>query len=467
MYKGRKYLIIVISLMFMMLAAACREKPKHYELTEYIGESVKSFERNEGIELEKQSNGVYLAKDLVQLIEKDDNIVQITLLKQAGDYMIFGVKIGMSKEDADKQLSGIFGKEVTKTINSESNSMIYSYLKDGKELYITYDIDSHNVTQLSYYKADSKNQGNTTQEDLSAGELIAIIGDTKVYYNEAMVYLKSAQANYEAEYGKGIYDVDIKGDGVTFGKMLKDEVMNHIIELKIIRSEALKEGITLEEDEIARANANAKEHFKGLTQEDKDKYHISEELLKRVYTDNLLAEKVFEAKTINVNSEVSDLESRQITVQHILIYSTHYDSQGNKVPLSAQERDEAYNKIQGLLASAQETKDFYSLAEANTQADTIEYTFSRGKGPAEYGEAFEQAAFSLKTGEISNIITTDYGWHIIYCVTDFNQDATIQAKEDIIEKRRYDEFGRIFAAWSKNYDVVINNEAWDGISLLE
>jgi len=428
-----------------------------------MGKSVKIFEKKTGLELEDQSNGVYLAKDVVQLIVKDDAIIQIALLAKAGDYMVHGVKIGMARNEADLLLKDEFGSELTKTVNAENGTTIYSYLKDGKELYITYD-SSNTVIHLSYFKADGKNQADEL-ENTVAGELVAIIGDTKVYYNEAMVYLKSAQAGYEAEYGKGIWDVDIQGDGSSFGQMLKDEVINLIIELKIIRSEALKEGIVLEEDEIAQANEYAKEHYNGLTADDREKYHITEELLRQVYSDNLLAEKVFESKTINVDTEVSDYETRQVTVQHILIYSTGLESDGSRVPLTAQEKEEAYNKVQELWEKAKETDDFYALAEANTQAETIEYTFGRNNAPEELADVFVQTALSLKTGEVSTIITTDYGWHILYCVTDYNEDATIQVKEDIIEQRRYDEFGRIFSEWSKNYDVVINNEVWDAVSL--
>jgi len=465
MYKGGKYLLIILCCVFSILLSACSGETDDNELTNYMGKSVKSLEKKIGLELEEQSNGVYLAKDILQVMEKDNSIIQITLLKKAMNYMVYGVKVGMGKEEVDELLKGVFGSELTRTVNDENGTVIYSYLKDGKELYVTYDGDSNTVVQLSYFKANGKKQAEELLENTGAGELVTIIGDTKVYYNEAMVYLKSAQAGYEAEYGKGIWDVDIKGDGVTFGKMLKDEVMDQIIELKIIRSEALKEGIVLEEDEIAQANAYAKEHYNGLTQEDKEKYHITEELLRQVYSDNLLAEKVFEKKTINVDTRVSDYEARQVTVQHILIYSTSLDNDGNRVPLPVQERDEAYNKVLELLASAKETNDFYSLAEANTQAEKIEYTFGRNNPPKEYADAFAVAALSLNTGEVSDVITTDYGWHIIYCVTDYNEDATLQLKEDIIEERRFNEFGRIFSEWSKNYEVVINNEVWDAISL--
>jgi foldase protein PrsA len=296
---------------------------------------------------------------------------------------------------------------------------------------------------------------------------MAMIGDIRLYYNEAMVYLKSAQENYETQYGRNIWEADVFGNGETFGTMIKDEVINQITELKIIGAQATKEGITLSEEELADANAYAKEHFEGLTSEDISKYLITEELLRQVYADNLLAEKTFEYYTINVDNKVSDLESKQITIRQILINSVDYDSEGKPTTLSAEDKAAAYEKVQDLLEQAKTTEDFYALAEANSEAETIEYTFGRNEGPEEYSDSFEQAAFTLRTGQVSDIISTDYGWHILYCVSDYDTDATIQRKEEIINQRRSELFAKLYEEWTANYDVVVNSEAWNTISFEE
>lgn len=459
----KRLTLLLPAVVLMLLLSGCRVSAERYELTSFIGKSEASFEKKSGLKLEEQSNGVYLMEDVVQIMVTGKDVTAITLLQNAAEYSVYGVKIGMTKTQTDQLLSEIFGSEVAKTIDSDNNAITYSYLKDENELYISYDIDLETVIGLSYYRVDSSKQEETVDSSAANGELIAMVGDTKVYYNEAMVYLKSAQENYEQDYGKSVWDADILGNGESFGNMIKDEVINQITELKVIRAEAGKLGITLSEEEVAEANAYAKEHYEGLATEDITKYYITLELLQQIYSDNLLANKVFETLTINVDTNVPDEDAKQITVQDILIYSTDFDAEGNKVALSDEDKQAAYEKVRNLLDQAKTTEDFYALAEANSEGEEIEYTFGKGQEPEDFSAAFSQAAFGLKTGEVSDIISTDYGWHIIYCVSDFNEDATIRVKESIIEGRRSEEFAKLYAEWSKEYEVVVNDEAWKAV----
>ena len=467
MKKCRKLQAALGLLIMLTLLSACRVSADRYELTNYMGKSIATFEKRSGAKLVEQGTGIYAQEQVMQVMAPNKEVNAITLLEGSKEYLLFGVHVGMSRTDAQALLSDAFGKEITKTINSDNNDVTYTYLKNNQQLYISYDVDQETVTEISYYLVGSSKEEDTQTKQLNSGELMAMIGNEKVYYNEAMVYLKSAQENYETDYGKNIWNADILGNGVTFGNMIKDEVMNQITEIKIICAQAQEQGITLSEEEIADANAYAKEHYEGLRAEDIDKYLITEELLKKVYENNLLAEKAFETLTINVNTDVPDYEAKQITVQQILIYSVEFDTDGREQELSAQEKSEAYEKVKDLLEQAKTTDDFYALAEANSESDTIEYTFGRGEGPEDYSSSFEQAAFTLKTGQVSNIISTDYGWHILYCVSDDNKDATTQKKEEIIEKRRSELFAKLYEEWSANFDVIVNSEAWNTVSFEE
>ncbi len=460
-----KIKIILPVFLLTVLLASCRMGEERFELTNYMGNSVKSFEKRTEIKLEERSNNVYAKQDVAQVIAPDGHIKAVSLMKDGGEYKIFGITIGMPKADAQQKCQTSFGKDNSRTINSAENSVTYSYLKGDEELYISYSVDTQVVTEISYFKMKVLKEETTENRDVNAGELMAIIGTSRVYYNEAIVYLKSVQEEYETEYGDNIWDVDILGNGRTFGEMMKDEVIKQITELKVLKSKAQEMGIALEEDEIAQAKVYAQDHYAGLSTDDINHYAITQELLQNIYEDNLLAQKVYENATINVDTNVADEQAKQITIQQILIHSVTKDNKGNKVALSQEDKQKALEKAQNLLKQAKSTDDFYSLAEANSESDQIEFTFGKGQAPKDYSPAFETAAFALKTGEVSGLIETDYGWHILYCVSDFNEDATTQVKETMIEQRRSDMFAKLYSGWSSQYDVIVNSEAWNKISL--
>lgn len=466
LYKSLIKLMIIIVLILPFLNG-CNPREDKLELTKYTGSTIKAFQRRTGTKLSEDGIGVYRLEGALQLMAPKGKITSITLLPEGTDFSMLGVKVGTRKAEAEQSFTKTYGKETAKSIHSLDNMLVYTYQDDKSELYVSYDIATDSVAELSYYLKTEDEVKNDNTESVNSGELIAMVGNIRVYYNEAMVYLKSVQENYETEYGKDIWSADIFGDGKTFGEHIKGEVLNQITELKIIGEKAKEEGIALTEDELAEAKTLALEHFEGLSDADVDRYLITKELLEKVYTENMLAEKAFESLTLNIDTNVSDLEAKQITVQQILIFGAEVDKEGKITPFNAEEKTNAYDKAKSLLDQAKEAQDFHTLAETNSEAETIEYTFGRGQGPKEYSTAFEQAAFTLRTGEVSELISTEYGWHIIYCVTDFNKDATIQVKENIIEERRTKMFADLYTQWSADYDVVVNSEAWDAVNFVE
>lgn len=101
-----------------------------------------------------------------------------------------------------------------------------------------------------------------------------------------------------------------------------------------------------------------------------------------------------------------------------------------------EQREKARTKIEGLLAQLKDGADFAELARANSSCPSaptggnLDY-FTRG----EMTPAFEKAAFELEVGELSDVVETDYGFHIIK-VADHVYPTVLsfeQARERIIE----------------------------------
>lgn len=296
---------------------------------------------------------------------------------------------------------------------------------------------------------------------LTNKSLIMTIDNVKVGYDEASVYIRELKDQYQTTFGDTIWSYDL-GEGRTFADMAKDEVIDQISQLKIIGLMAPGLGIEITKEEKLEISENVKKYLNSVSDEFKVKHAVTEELMTKIYTDNLLASKVFEVTTNDVNTEVSEDESKQITIQQILIRTRGEDKNGNEIKLTEKEKKQALAKARKLLEQAKEQEDFYSFAEKYTQDIDVEYTFGKGEMP----KAVEDAAFSLKTGELSGIIVSEDGYHIIYCVSDYDEVATDEVKETIIEERQNLAFEEAYATWSEKYEVDLNKEMWDQVTFL-
>ncbi|MDW8309481.1 MAG: peptidylprolyl isomerase [Verrucomicrobiales bacterium] len=146
-----------------------------------------------------------------------------------------------------------------------------------------------------------------------------------------------------------------------------------------------------------------------------------DELLRRMI-DESTAAAVLERE---INVTISDEEARKfyeenparfeqperVRASHILL-STRDPNTGEQLP--AEQKAAKRKLAEDLLKRARNGEDFAKLArefseDPGSKDRGGEYTFPRGIMVAE----FESAAFSLNTNQISDIVTTTYGYHII------------------------------------------------------
>ena len=164
------------------------------------------------------------------------------------------------------------------------------------------------------------------------------------------------------------------------------------------------------------------------------KINVTEEDVKKFYDEN---KKQFETP-------------EQARASHILIKTQPADS--NEV------KAEAKQKVEQLLKQIQDGADFAQLAKENSACPSSEKGgdldfFARGQ----MVPAFEKVAFELKPGQVSDVVETRFGYHIIK-VTDRKEASTTpfeDAKDDIIEKLENDKKGEI----AKQYIESLKAEA--------
>lgn len=278
---------------------------------------------------------------------------------------------------------------------------------------------------------------------------------------EMMIYLTNTQNQYETVYGDRIWETSL--DGVTLEENVKETVLARMAQVKSMNLLAQSKGVTLDEYELALADQAANEYFQSLSQSEITLMGIEHSHVRQLYEEYALALKVYEQIIRDINPEISDDEARTITVQHILIKTYTIDGTGKKVEYSDSAKETAYKKAQevhGLAISNEH--DFATLASNYSDDETLTYSFGKG----EMDENFETAAFNLGKNEISGIVESRNGYHIIKCMNTFNREETDNNKLKIIEQRKKEVFGLEYDAFVKGLTRKLNTEVWEQMEFI-
>lgn len=277
---------------------------------------------------------------------------------------------------------------------------------------------------------------------------------------ELMVYLTTIQNRYESVYGREIWETN--ADGVTLEENVKNIALAQIAQIKTMNLMAEQYEVDLDEEEMARAENAAKAYYETLGEREIELMGVSEKTIKALYTELARAEKMYQYTIKDINPEISDDEARTITIQHILIKTYALDGTGKKVEYTEAARQEAYAEAREVLDLAKDGEDFDDLIRKYSEDDKSTYSFGKG----EMEEAFETAAFNLGTGEISDVVETEFGYHIIKCINTFDREETDANKIKIVEQRRKEAFGREYDAYVETLTRNLNEELWDTVNFI-
>jgi peptidyl-prolyl cis-trans isomerase C len=120
----------------------------------------------------------------------------------------------------------------------------------------------------------------------------------------------------------------------------------------------------------------------------------------------------------------------QVRASHILIKPRPADPNSDPNETKAA----AKAKAQDLLKQIKDGADFAELARTNSDCPSSKQGGDLGFFPrGQMVPAFEEAAFALKPGQVSDVVESSFGYHIIK-VTDRKNDTFEKAKDEILKR---------------------------------
>jgi len=258
------------------------------------------------------------------------------------------------------------------------------------------------------------------------GDIVAKVGEKTItadFYNKKLVFVKQ---DIENQYGDKIWSIDV--DGKTYLQRVQEAVLDQMIDEEIIIQNMKQQGIKVDPEEVQKEYDIYKESVKDSKEWNEfiEKNKIDESFIKQQIETNIYLQR-FQEKVIqdlNISDEAlekyynehkEEYEDIQVQASHILVKTE-------------KEAKEILDKIKAGEDFAELAKEYSQDSSAANGGD-LGY-FRKGMMVPE----FEEAAFSLSPGEISDPVKTKYGYHIIK-VTDRKEEQ--KRFEDVKENVKY------------------------------
>lgn len=226
---------------------------------------------------------------------------------------------------------------------------------------------------------------------------------TKEDFNKSFEIYKTT---YENQYGTDIWSQNI--DGKKFIDVIKEQVIEKLIIDKLVLEDAVAKGIEAAGAEVDEEIETIKEFFEdgqkyldflksqGLSEE--EFYNqVKQDLIISKYREEIVRDVVVSEEDVRKYYDENPKGFKDDTVKasHILL--------------------DTLEEAEDVLAKVKAGEDFVALAKEYSTEPSAETT---GGDLGEFGygymvEPFEEAAFALEEGAVSDIVQTQFGFHII------------------------------------------------------
>ncbi|MCT4687734.1 peptidylprolyl isomerase [Vallitalea sp.] len=334
----------------------------------------------------------------------------------------------------------------------------------------------------------SKGKDKDTDKDQETKVVATINDEHNINLGEVNLQLRQLELQYEMTYGPNVWDQQLE-DGKTVVDMAIENVLASVKTGNIVALVAKEKGIKVSDEDIKKNEKTADEFVKQYEeQHGKDslaKDDITLDIINKILEQSSLYNALFEQELKDYEVDEEELNTlldqspnykgyqengydyyaKDVRVRHILLKTMDEANQ----PLPEDKKAEVKAKAEEVLAKAKAGEDFESLVKEYSEDPGSkdkggEYTFNKGSN---YAPEFTEASFSMEPGDISELVETTFGYHIIKLEEVIEpteeriqslKDNEQQIKDDAIKYLKMQEFDKRYKEWEKDYTVEENKE---------
>ncbi|MBN2032157.1 MAG: peptidylprolyl isomerase [Deltaproteobacteria bacterium] len=242
--------------------------------------------------------------------------------------------------------------------------------------------------------------------------------------------------------------------------VLRNRILNGLIDKELLYQEARNQKVVVEEKAVRdRINAlKGKYPSEETFQDEMRRMNLSEESLRSQIRKDLTIQQLLEKEILGKVS-ISDEDSKSFYDSHPEFFEEREKVRASHILIKSEvesdpvRKEEGKKKLEAIRKRIEKGEDFASLAKEFSQCPSAE----KG-GDLEYLERgkmvkpFEDAAFSLKPGELSDIVVTPFGFHLIK-VTDRTAARKVPYEESKEKIKQH--LGRI--KFTEEKDAFVGN----------
>ena len=225
---------------------------------------------------------------------------------------------------------------------------------------------------------------------------------------------------------------------------VRKQILNDLIDKELLYQESQKQKIVVEDKVVDEKMESLKKQFPSekAFQDEMRQLSLTEENLRSQIKKGLAVQRIVE-KDILVKVHVSDENAKSFYDGHPDLFKEPEQVQASHILLKVEadaepaKKEEIRKRMEGIKQRIEKGEDFAALAKELSQDPSAEKGgdlgfFERGK----MVKAFEDAAFSLKPGEVSDIVETPFGFHLIK-VFDRKEGRTIPYEDSKDRIKQY------------------------------